>query len=63
MHAGWNLLLAGAPDPRAAAALALPVGVALLAPFAVAFWDVDGAALPYVAASAALEAAYFWLLT
>ena len=56
-------MLAAAPDARAAAALALPIGVALLAPFAVAFWDVDGAALPYVAASALLEGAYFWLLT
>jgi drug/metabolite transporter (DMT)-like permease len=56
-------LLAGAPDPRAAAALALPAGVALLLPFAVLLWDVDCAAVPYVAASAAFEAAYFWLLT
>lgn len=63
VHAGWNLLLAGARDPRAAAALALAVGVVLLVPFAVALWDVDGDALPYVAASAAFEAAYFWLLT
>ena len=63
MHAAWNLLVAGASDPRAAGALALPVGVALLAPFAVVGWDVDGAAVPYVVASAALEAAYFWLLT
>ncbi|MEA2309836.1 MAG: hypothetical protein QOI65_2122, partial [Thermoleophilaceae bacterium] len=44
-------------------ALALTVGVVLLAPFAVATWDVDGAAVPYIVASAALEAAYFWLLT
>lgn len=63
VHAAWNLLLAGSPDPRAAAALALPVGVVLLAPFAVAFWRVDAAAVPYVAGSAVLEAAYFRLLT
>jgi drug/metabolite transporter (DMT)-like permease len=63
VHAGWNLLLAGAPDPRAAAALALPVGVALLAPFALVFWHVDSAAVPYIVASVALEGAYFWLLT
>jgi len=37
--------------------------VALLAPFAVVFWDVDAAAVPYIVGSAALEAAYFWLLT
>jgi drug/metabolite transporter (DMT)-like permease len=63
VHAGWNLLLAGAPDPRAAAALALPVGVLLLAPFAIALWDVGSAAIPYMAASAVLETAYFFLLT
>jgi drug/metabolite transporter (DMT)-like permease len=63
VHAGWNLVLAGAPDPRAAAALALPVGVVLLLPFAVVFWDVDAAAVPYIASSAVLEAAYFFLLT
>ena len=63
MHAAWNLLLAGADGPRAAAALALPIGVLLLVPFAIVLWDVDGSAVPYVAASAAFEAAYFWLLT
>jgi drug/metabolite transporter (DMT)-like permease len=63
VHAGWNLLLAGAPDPRAAAAMSLPVGVLLLAPFAAVFWDVDGSALPYIVASAVLETAYFFLLT
>jgi drug/metabolite transporter (DMT)-like permease len=56
-------VLAGAPDPRAAAALALPVGVALLAPFAVVLWDVESAAVPFIAASAVLETAYFFLLT
>src|SRR5919205_3742348 len=63
VHAGWNLLLADASDPRGAAAVALPIGVVLLAPFAVAFWHVDSAAVPYILASAAFEAAYFWLLT
>jgi drug/metabolite transporter (DMT)-like permease len=63
VHAAWNLLIAGAPDPRAAAAAALPVGVALLAPFAVVYWRVDAAAVPYIVASAALETAYFLLLT
>ena len=37
--------------------------MALLAPFAVVGWDVDGAAVPWIVASAALEAAYFFLLT
>jgi drug/metabolite transporter (DMT)-like permease len=39
------------------------VGVALLAPFAVVFWDVRAGAVPYIAASAVLETAYFLLLT
>ena len=63
VHAIWNLLIAGAADPRDAAAAALPAGVALLAPFAVVFWRVDAAAVPYIVASAALETAYFVLLT
>ena len=37
VHALWNLLLAGASDPRGVAGAALPVGVAMLAPFAVVF--------------------------
>jgi drug/metabolite transporter (DMT)-like permease len=37
--------------------------VALLAPFAVAFWDMESAAVPFIAASALLETAYFYLLT
>ena len=34
----------------------------LLAPFAVVFGDVSGSAVPFIAASAALELAYFVLL-
>jgi len=63
VHAIWNLLIADAADPREAAAAALPAGVALLAPFAFVFWRVDAAAVPYIVASAALETAYFVLLT
>jgi drug/metabolite transporter (DMT)-like permease len=43
--------------------VALPVGAALLVPFGIVFWDVDSAAVPYIAASAVLETAYFFLLT
>ena len=63
VHALWNLLLAGASDPRGVAGAALPVGVAMLAPFAVVFWRVEPAAIPYIVASAAFEAGYFLLLT
>jgi drug/metabolite transporter (DMT)-like permease len=63
LHAGWNVLLAGARDVRAATAVALGLSVALFAPVALATWRVDLAAVPWVAASAGLELAYFLLLT
>ena len=62
LHAVWNLLLAGARDPEAAAAVALPVSAVICAPLAVIWWELDAAALPFVAASSALELAYFALL-
>ena len=38
------------------------VGVIAFAPIAVLTWDVDAAAIPYIAASAALELGYFAFL-
>ena len=58
----WNLLLAGARDPEAATAVALASSALLFAPIAALTWRVDAPALPYIAASAALELAYFALL-
>ena len=63
LHAGWNVLLAGARDVRAATAGALVVSVVLFAPVAAATWDVERAAVPWIAASAAFELGYFALLT
>jgi drug/metabolite transporter (DMT)-like permease len=63
LHAGWNVLLAGARDVRAATTVALVLSVALFAPVAALTWDVELAALRWMAASAALEIAYFVLLT
>ena len=63
LHATWNLLLAGAPDPRAATAAALATALVVFAPVAALAGGVDGAAIPYVVASAALETAYFLLLS
>jgi drug/metabolite transporter (DMT)-like permease len=63
LHAGWNVLLARADDVRAATAVALGLSVVLFAPVAVVTWDVEAAAAPWIAASAALELAYFVLLT
>jgi drug/metabolite transporter (DMT)-like permease len=62
LHAGWNVLLAGSADTARATGGLLVWGVVLLAPFALLFGDVSVDALPFVAASAALELAYFWLL-
>jgi drug/metabolite transporter (DMT)-like permease len=63
LHALWNLLLARAGDPRAATAAALAVAVVVLAPVAALAGDVHAGAWRYVAASAALEAGYYLLLS
>jgi drug/metabolite transporter (DMT)-like permease len=63
VHAGWNGLVASATDTHAMTALALVAGVVVLVPFALLVgWDVDGAALPYIAGSAVLELVYYTLL-
>jgi drug/metabolite transporter (DMT)-like permease len=62
VHTLWNLLLARARDSEAATAVALIVGTLVFAPVAALTWHIDSAALPYLAASAALEIAYFGLL-
>jgi drug/metabolite transporter (DMT)-like permease len=62
LHAGWNVLVAGAQDIEAATGVALAVGVIAFAPVAAATWRMDAAAVPFVVASAALELAYFVLL-
>jgi drug/metabolite transporter (DMT)-like permease len=62
LHAFWNWLVADARDSHAIAAVAMCAGALAFAPVAVLTWDVDAAAWPYIAASAALELAYFGLL-
>ena len=62
LHALWNTLLADAEDTYASAAMALLAGAAVFAPVAALTWDVSGAAVPYILASAALELTYFALL-
>jgi drug/metabolite transporter (DMT)-like permease len=63
LHAGWNILVARAEDVRAATTVALCLSVVLFAPVAAATWHVEAAAVPWIVASAALELAYFFLLT
>jgi uncharacterized membrane protein len=63
LHAAWNVILARARDVQAATTVALVFSTLLFAPLAVATWDVEMAALPWIAVSAALEIVYFALLT
>jgi drug/metabolite transporter (DMT)-like permease len=62
LHAFWNVLLAGARDTAAATGGLLVYGTLLLAVPAVLTGDVEAAAVPFIAASAGLELAYFVLL-
>jgi drug/metabolite transporter (DMT)-like permease len=62
LHAGWNVLLRGSEDVEARTAVVLGLSVLLFAPVAAATWSVSWSVAPYVAASAALEGAYFALL-
>jgi drug/metabolite transporter (DMT)-like permease len=62
LHALWNLLLAREQDTQAASAVALLVLVATLALPAALTWRVEGAAVPFIAGSAALELVYVVLL-
>ena len=59
LHAAWTLLLARAPDSEAATAAALAIAVVVFAPFAALGWDVEAAAVPYIALSAAFELGFF----
>jgi drug/metabolite transporter (DMT)-like permease len=62
LHALWNVLLAGSRDSVAATGALLVFGVLLLAPAALLAGDLSSSAIPFVAASAVLELAYFVLL-
>ncbi len=62
LHAGWNVLLAGSRDTGASTAGVLIFGVALLAVPALITGGVSAEAVPFIAASAALELVYFVLL-
>jgi len=62
LHAGWNVFLRGSEDVEARMAVVLGLSLLLYAPVAAATWSASWAVAPYVAVSAALEAAYFALL-
>jgi multidrug transporter EmrE-like cation transporter len=62
LHAGWNVLLAGADDVEATTAVTVVIGVAAAAPFAAATWEVEPLGYAYAIPSGALELLYFALL-
>jgi drug/metabolite transporter (DMT)-like permease len=62
LHALWNLLLARERDTEAATAVAVSSLVVVLVLPAALTWRVEGAAVPFIAGSAALELAYVGLL-
>ena len=62
VHAFWNVLLARARDPEAAAAVALLVAVLAFAPVAALTWDVRAGVWPFLLATGAFELLYFALL-
>jgi drug/metabolite transporter (DMT)-like permease len=62
VHATWNLLLSGAEDTHSASAVALVVGTLVFLPVALIGWRFQSSAVPYVAASSALELVYLVLL-
>ena len=62
LHALWNLLLARERDTEAATAVALLALVATMVVPAALTWRVEGAAVPFIVASAALELTYVALL-
>jgi drug/metabolite transporter (DMT)-like permease len=62
VHATWNLLLSGAEDTHSASAVALVVGTLVFLPAALIGWRFQSSAVPYVAASSALELVYLVLL-
>jgi drug/metabolite transporter (DMT)-like permease len=62
VHATWNLLLSDAKDVHSATAVAVGAGTLAFAPVAALTWRLDGAAIPYMAASSGLETLYLVLL-
>jgi len=58
VHATWNLLTAGAEESQVAAGVALLIGALVFLPVALVTGEVRSEALPYAAASVALELGY-----
>jgi drug/metabolite transporter (DMT)-like permease len=62
VHALWNALLSGGRETQVTTAAAIVTAAVLVAPAALATWDIDRAAWPYLSGSIVAEAAYLALL-
>src|SRR4051794_27320117 len=62
IHALWNLIVVAARDRTATTTIVIIFGALLFVPLAVARWDVQPQAWPYIALSSVLELVYFALL-
>ncbi len=62
LHAAWNLLLARERDVEAATAVALVAAVVVFAPVTALTFDVERAAIPYLAVTGLFQLLYFGLL-
>lgn len=62
IHALWNLIVVAARDRTATTTIVILFGALVFVPIAVARWNVQAQAWPYIALSSALELVYFALL-
>ena len=62
IHGASNVFLGRRPEPEAAIAMMLVIGVVAAAPVAALTWRVEAVAWPYIVASALLELGYFAFL-
>ena len=62
IHALWNLIVVAARDRVATTTIVILFGAAVFVPIAVARWNVQAEAWPYIALSSVLELVYFVLL-
>ena len=62
LHAGWNVLLAGARDVECATAVTVLLSVVAFAPVAILTWETEPVVYAYAIPSAGLELAYMALL-
>jgi drug/metabolite transporter (DMT)-like permease len=62
IHALWNLIVVAARDRTATTTIVILFGALVFAPIAIARWNIQAEAWPYIALSSFLELVYFALL-